>query len=246
MKYFNKTDRETLFIHKVKATESEPALAAMENESRYFISCFIWFVLDAFSRKSVTYFDVDKYKGFESKNLSEKYIYIKQLHGELYRYAIKMQGFNTDREFLVRLEQLISATRNTMYAAKNLKDALPDIDQLKKSSNDLKFGFYKLTNEKIAEFYGTVFWLLNSKEEKPFFASLNILYNSMQKEYASTLKDLYLKGTTQQLNEVEFSTLINFNREMYTMEKSILFALKDLLLNEKEAESFSDLPGFIR
>lgn len=245
-KRFSRTDKDTLFIHKVEAADSELALAALEKETRHFIYHVAWFALDAFDKPAVQPDDLQLYRDFESKNMMDKYEFIKQLHGELYSYAIEMESFNIDKKFSVRLEQLISASRNTMYAAKNLKDALPDIDQLKKSSNDMKYGFYKLTSNKIATFYQAVIHILTSKEQGNFFERLSSIYKSVQQEYADTLKELYQKGYVKNINEIEFSTLLNFNREMYTMEKSVLFAMKELLLSEKEAEYFDDLPGFIR
>jgi len=50
----------------------------------------------------------------------------------------------------------------------------------------------------------------------------------------------------QDLCESEISTLVNFIREPYTAFKSILFALKDYLLNAQDADKFGELPGFIR
>jgi phosphate:Na+ symporter len=245
-KRFTRPDKETLFIHKVKAADRELALVALEKETRHFIYHVVRFVLDAFDREPAHSNDLELYRDFESKNMMGKYEFIKQLHGELYNYAIEMESFNTDKEFSVRLEQLISTSRNTMYAAKNLKDALPDIDQLKKSSNDMKYGFYNLTSDKIAAFYEAVIHLLTSKGQHNYFEPLSALYKSVQVEYSGTLKNLYQKEYVKHVNEVEFSTLFNFNREMYTLEKSVLFALKDLLLTEKESEYFDELPGFIR
>ena len=52
--------------------------------------------------------------------------------------------------------------------------------------------------------------------------------------------------TARQVNQVEISTLINFSREMYTALKSLVFVLKDYLLEPGEADQFDNLPGFIR
>jgi len=56
---------------------------------------------------------------------------------------------------------------------------------------------------------------------------------------------LYKESLANRVSEVGISTLINFNRELYTSFKSILFALKDYLLTSKEAEYFGAQPGFI-
>ncbi|MBS1919356.1 MAG: Na/Pi cotransporter family protein [Bacteroidetes bacterium] len=246
VKHLSGSEKDTLFIHSVKASDSELALATLERETRYFMYHIARFVLSAFDHQINFGTEQELHKGFLSKNITEKYEFIKQLHGKLYSYTIEMERYNMDKELIIRLQQLISSSRNSMYAAKNLKDALPDIDHLRKSSNDSKYGFYILTREKIAVFYEAVIQLLNSKEKMGGLHSLSLLYSSVQIGYADALKTLYQDGNLKRMNEVEFSTLINFNREMYTLEKSILFALKDFLLHENEARAFDDLPGFIR
>ncbi len=245
-KRFTKRDKENLFIHEVKTADSELALSALEKEIRHFMYQVAWFTLEAFDKPTVSLDNLQLYIGFEFKRLIEKYEFIKKLHGEIYNYSIQMQRFNREKEFSERLEQLISSSRNTMYAAKNLKDALPDIDQLKKSSNDVKYNFYRLTSDKIVAFYEAAIQLLTSDRPQIYFNQLTLIYKSVQDEYAQTLNELYKEGYSKNLDAVEFSTLLNFNREMYTLEKSVLFALKDFLLNEKDAEYFDDLPGFIR
>ncbi len=243
---FTKPGSETLFIHKVKSVDSYPVLTALENEIRHFMYHVTQFVSEALNNAEIHSGNLELHRDFSSKNLTEKYEFIKQLHGELYNYAIQNKALFTEKEFSVRLEQLISSSRNMMYAAKSMKNALPDIDQLRKSSNDLKYGFYKMTSERVAEFYKKIIYLLTSQEKNSFFELISSLYRSVQSEYSNTLKDLYKKEYVDHLSEVEFSTLFNFNREMYTVQKSILFALKDLLLDEKEAGRFDDLPEFIR
>jgi phosphate:Na+ symporter len=243
-KRFIKTDRETLYIH-ADATDMEIAIAALEKETRHFIYHVVFFVLNAFDRSTKMLKGHLLHKDFGFKKTMEQYEYIKYLHGELNKYSIQLQSLKDENIPSVRLQQLISSARNTMYAAKNLKDALPDIIQLKRSSNDEKYNFYLLTSDKTEIFFERIIKLLTSDHQE-YSDQLNLIYRTAQEEYAGTLKELYKEGSTRKLSEVEFSTLLNFNREMYTLEKSILFAMKDLLLNEKEAAHFDELPGFIR
>ena len=64
--------------------------------------------------------------------------------------------------------------------------------------------------------------------------------------YDVRLQELYNKGPLSQLSDIEVSTIINFNREIYSAFKSLVFALKDLQLTGEEAKYFDELPGFIR
>jgi phosphate:Na+ symporter len=49
----------------------------------------------------------------------------------------------------------------------------------------------------------------------------------------------------KKLSDMEISLLINFNRQIYTSFKAMVLAVKDYFLNEKEADYFDELPGFI-
>jgi phosphate:Na+ symporter len=60
------------------------------------------------------------------------------------------------------------------------------------------------------------------------------------------LAELHREDLHKNLTELEFSTIINFNREIFTCEKSVAFAVKGLLLTGEEAAHFDELPGFIR
>jgi hypothetical protein len=50
----------------------------------------------------------------------------------------------------------------------------------------------------------------------------------------------------QQLSEIEFSTLVDFNRGTYTSLKSMVFSIKDYLLLAEQSAHFDELPGFLR
>jgi phosphate:Na+ symporter len=88
--------------------------------------------------------------------------------------------------------------------------------------------------------------MLDNETKKNNFDKLTDLYHSVTAGYTETLHLLYKENMAKQVNEIEISTLINLNRELYTSFKSILFGLKDFLLTPKEAEYFDALPGFIR
>lgn len=78
------------------------------------------------------------------------------------------------------------------------------------------------------------------------FESLTTLHHVITSGYAETLQLLYKESLAKNVSETEISTLINFNRELYTSFKSVLFGLKDYLLTTKDADYFDNLPGFIR
>jgi phosphate:Na+ symporter len=182
---------------------------------------------------------------FLSHDVYEKYDYIKFLYGEIHSYYILLQKSISDKDETEKLDRLMSSVRNGMYAAKSFKDALPDKEQLQNSSNDIKYAFYKKTRPEVETFCESIqFLLLNENPNKS--AELVSIYQSVTSGYTATLKYLYRESTAGHVNETEISTMLNFNREIFTGFKSLLFAVKDFLLDKEQSRYFDEQPGFIR
>ena len=129
---------------------------------------------------------------------------------------------------------------------KNCVRLMHDIEQLRNSSNDAKYNYYLETKKKVASFCEQVASLIERKDTTKNLEDITGIYKKTQQGYTTSLEALYKEGIAKNVNQVEISTLINFNREMYTAIKSIVFALKDFALNAEEADQFDSLPGFIR
>jgi phosphate:Na+ symporter len=242
---FRSADDETMFIHKVDVKEPSTALDALEKETNHFIEVVCNYALSCFEihdkKQPVTKLN----KRYLENNILEKYEYIKFLYGEIHNYYIQIQKTTTNKEDVEMLDRLMSAIRNGMYAAKSFKDALPDKEQLQNSSNEIKFEFYKETRAEVEKFCEAVQELLKeNKEDKA--KGLTEIYRSVTSGYTTTLQHLYKEGTAGHVNETEITTMLNFNREIFTGFKSLVFAAKDHLLDKEQSKLFDDLPGFIR
>jgi len=218
----------------------------LENETKFFIHQVIDYSLVSFNLEEIIKPDPVLQKSFARKTVAEKYDHIKQSHGEMHAFYLKLQHTGLHQTETERLEHLISSIRNMMYAAKNIRDAQLDIGQIRNSSNDIKYNFYGQSREKLLNFYRQAEQLLKLENGEKRFEALTALYHSVTTGYSETLHLLYKENLASRVSEIEISTLINFNRELYTFFKSVLFGLKDFLLTTKEAEYFEGLPGFIR
>lgn len=184
-------------------------------------------------------------RNYPGKAIADKYEYIKFLHGEVHSFYIQVQKGVTDKEDTEKLDRLMSSVRNMMYAAKSIKDAIPDIEQLSNSANDVKYGFYKQTRQSVDEFCNNIYEM-PGKDPSHHFAELTSLYHSVTRNYTSTLQQLYKESTAGNVGETEITTLLNFNREVFTAFKSLVFGVKDYLFDKRQSTYFDDLPGFIR
>jgi len=244
-KRFRGNDDETLFIHKVDSLDPAIALFAMEKENRHFIYTVLDFTWSCFETPNHHLSTMGLRKDFPGKPIQEKYEYIKFLHGEIHAYAVQLQKSLSEKEDIEKLNRLVSSVRNTMYAAKNIKDAIPDTGQLRNSSNDVKYSFYLQTQHSVDVFCTKVFALLN-ENTAPDFEEMIALYHSVTGDYTTALQQLYRENTADHVDEKEITTLLNFNREIFTAFKSFFFGVKDHLFDKEQSRHFDELPGFIR
>lgn len=244
-KRFRTDDDETMFIHKVATKEPSMALFALDEENRHFLFVVTDFAMGCFQIKDNKEKEIKLRKKFLDLSIPEKYEHIKFLYGEIHSYYIQLQKTVTDKEDAEKLDRLISSVRNAMYAAKSFKDAIPDMQQLRNSSNDTKFEFYNQTSELVEKFCENIFHLLQT-DQLNYAGELASVYKSVTAGYTGTLQQFYKEGMTGHVNETEITTLLNFNREIFTAFKSLVFAVKDHLLDKEQSKYFDELPGFIR
>ena len=179
---------------------------------------------------------------FFSKTAEEKYEFIKQVQGELQSFYLELRQKLQDDEY-AQLNQLISSVRSCMYAVKCMKDIGGNISNLSHSSKDIKFNFF-ISNKKETE---DVYLLLNSfmmQKVKADFKKLQQGYEVILENYNTALNDFYKEATQAPLEDLDLTIAINFNRELFTSNKAMLIAVKDFLLDEKEAKDFNEIPVY--
>ncbi|HMO33311.1 MAG TPA: Na/Pi symporter [Lacibacter sp.] len=236
----------TEYLHKISVQDSDLATEALENETRHFVHHFLAFGSKALALAPGNVATHPSNGHFEKKNTAEMYATMKALYGELHAFYIRLQNTMTRPAETQRIDQLSTCIRNVMYAAKSLKDALPDMDQFRQSSNDVKFGFFQLLQERMRQLVSTSAGLLQNENKEACFLHLSELYKQVQADYAGELRQLYQDQVLLRLTKEELTTLLNLNRALVTSSKSLIFGLKDLLLTHSQAAYFEELPGFIR
>jgi len=244
-KRFAGKEDETLFIQKVNVSDTGFALGALEKETQSFLLHILHFITNAFESRLGLPENVLA-KSFPKKTVAEQYDHIKHIYGDIHQFYIQLQNATNRQDETVRLEQLIICARNGMYAAKSTRDILHDIDQTKNSANDIKYQYYQKTRAQVVEFCKQATQLILADEEKQHFNEIRKLFELVPENYSKSLEELYRKGIADKVDEQEISTLLNFNREMYTTFKSLMLSLKEFLLNAEEAEQLDSQPGFIR
>ena len=85
--------------------------------------------------------------------------------------------------------------------------------------------------------------VMNGKEEN-IFQSLQQLFNQVEKNFSKKLNEFYKAAKSVTLNELDITTIINFNRELFTSHKAMIMAIKDFSLDTRQAKEFNDIPEY--
>jgi phosphate:Na+ symporter len=179
---------------------------------------------------------------FLSRSQEEQYNYLKELQGELQAFYLKMRP-ETEAELTARFGQLIASVRSAMHAAKSMTDIASNIQDLRQSSKDIKFNFF--LRQKIAtEALSLRLHALLEQNDHGCFETLRTLLLQVQEQFSSALNDFYREARHANLSDLDITSLLNFNRELFTANKAMLMAVKDFLLDEKEAEAIRELPVY--
>jgi phosphate:Na+ symporter len=232
------------YLKKISAGEHEIAIEAMEREAAHFISRFNRLTASIFELHYSDKFDESAKSVLSYKSPAELYEILKRHYGELHSFVITLNTKGMSPEELERKDQLMNCIRNGMYAAKSIKDAKDDIEHLRNSSNDTKYTFYLHLKQLTGEFTDQINRLLGGDSLQA--GELMHLFDEIQGNYQKDLQSLYDQAISQKVDAIEIATMLNVHREIVSAYKSAVFALKDYLLNPKEASIFDASPGFIR
>lgn len=176
--------------------------------------------------------------------LLKKYEYIKIQHGEIFDFYIRMQDGSLKSKEIMAAERLATAARNATYAAKSFRNCINYVEEFSDSGKDLKFDLFQKSAKQMTAFsYQMEMMLFEPADDKK--QSLLRFHHAVQEQYQANVKSIYAGIIASGLQEIEVTSALNMNREVTTGLKSLSMAAKDILLNEEEAASLEDLPGFI-
>ena len=242
----NNDDSVSSFISHASIAEPETALDLFQRETIYFIHNSMLHNLELFNIETKSLEENSEFKkvsetdNFLSKTKVEKYEFLKQLQGELQAFYLKLRAKLQDQQ-QAELNQMISAVRSAMHAVKSVKDIGTNIKNLRESSKDIKYNFFMHHKKETESLYIKLHNYLGLTK-KAKFEQLQELFNSIQKNYSSALNNFYTEAQNASIESIDITTVINFNRELFTSNKAMLMAIKEIDLDEKQAENFNEIP----
>ena len=171
------------------------------------------------------------------------YADIKQLEGEILRHALALQSVPLEADESETLSQLIPSIRNAVHAAKSMKDVHADLELFKGSVNDRFNAYFGQFREAAREFFEGLDLLQTSDMPALRFEALVKIKNKSELIHDRMHRRIYDEVSRGELGEVEISTLLNVNRELFVANQSLISSLADALLDMGSASDFASIPA---
>jgi len=181
-------------------------------------------------------------------SLPDFYENVKLLHGEIVGFYAKLLNVELEEAEARELERMIYASRNIMNSIKNIKGLRSDLEEFDASDNEHLNRQYKLFRRRLLELYHDINRFLDIGELQEQYSSLLrtvVHIEQMDKRFIQTVMKKVAGGV---IDELEIASLLMANRLFSQSCRLQVFALKDLLLTEKEIREFDqamDMKEFI-
>jgi phosphate:Na+ symporter len=218
----------TTFISAENADEEESALETLQMEASLFLRYAIATNLSAFPENKITaehpvFRDVKTKEHFFKMTYNEKYVFLKNLHGEIIAFYLKVANESHDSKYNRQLENLLTAVKSAMFSAKHLKDITHNLENMRESSHDEKFELYKTVAKDVASFFEQAAESIQTFSNE----ALQKLTAVSEKNHNLTNAGI-LELFSKKIPVVDISSMLNVNREVYNSFKQILHSLKEL------------------
>jgi len=167
---------------------------------------------------------------------------IKRLEGEMLSYAMRLQEVRLDSDESERLGQIIVAIRSAVHASKCIKDTHQDLQSFRETVDDRFNAWFGKFRDVAKEFYAMLSALQAATSSAHRFEMLVELKSRNEEFQAALHAEIHEEVSFDRLSDLQISTLLNVNRELYLANQSLLGALADALLEPHGAADFESIP----
>jgi phosphate:Na+ symporter len=246
--YTEKNDRSTLYIDETIPRVPGFAQEIFRLEVFYFLKRVMAYNAAEFklSNSEIGLEDIFTEKEWMKEkshnHLHDRYSEIKKAQGEIIAYYVKMQKNMSNQEELSQINQYIKSVQSAMHAAKGFKDIQHNKNELLQSGNDLKFGQFALFSNIIHKNLQQLAELIQKENTEEIISNMEKQLTDIQLDYKELLNSIYATAGKNALLEKDISTLQNMNRELYSANKSLIYAVSDFMLDNQQSEHVKNLP----
>ncbi|MCP5468837.1 MAG: Na/Pi cotransporter family protein [Deltaproteobacteria bacterium] len=231
-RFHSRDESTTKFLHKVVPEIPEAALIALRSEVRELIVSVMKFNVKTFHIEGLGW-EINKSHDYK---LLSRYQKLKEVEGEILNFSIQLQTRQLKPEDSKKLETLILAARHAVHSSKCVKDIGQNLVEFRNSTSSHLMERYQAIKNFLAQFYRELLPLLELETllEQEVFEDLLRRAQNFHDEY---VKETYSMISQKAFSDVEISTILNVNREIFSANKALIAAIQSLNgLNSKDSK----------
>lgn len=248
-RFEDRNHRLTAFINHHPVADPVYSIELLRKEVGRFLKWSCVFNLQSFGFKAEGYFADEA--GDDSRLVSKmadtgsvyRYEFMKDLQGEIQLYYLVIRRSGITDELIQPLEHLMASLRSSMHSVKSVHDISDNIQNLYQSSKEIKYDSYQEIRNKMRSVY-VDFQTILMKEEDAGLDRMISLFERIQHDYSTMLRDIYDAASVSGISGSDFTTLMNFHRELFSSHRAMVFAVVEFLLEPAEADRFTELVRF--
>lgn len=226
----------TRYIHLVDPHFSETALVALRDEvNNLFVKTMKYALLvanirpnDVFVKKLGLKEAVETNQDQIEFNYKIAYNSIKEIEIKIMEFVSVLRQKALLPDERESLETLLSSVRESVYAAKMLKDIKNDMNEFSESSSDTIHTIYDAIRRNLL--YAIIIFVSYMQEESTMETCVE-KFSKSEEENKRIMKETSLSITQKGINEKKVVSLLNTNRSVYIASKALLEASRSVSLH---------------
>jgi len=161
-------------------------------------------------------------------NIEEEYYKLKQTEGDILEYHTLILENNPGKQDSNLMQLYVNAGRQSVYAAKAIKDIAHNLKEFNASANEILFGQCQLIQDEWMAFEAVLKTILESVKKEDLSVLVQQSYNDALLLEEQHRKKVMTQLKAGELNEIDASTVLNVYRAMFSCKKSLLSAIGNL------------------
>lgn len=234
--FITKEPEATRYIHLVDPKFSQTALVALHNEvNTLFVKTMKFALLianikpdDIFTKKMNLKEAVETNQTTIPFNHTTFYKNIKEIEMKIMEFVAVLYQQTLNNEERENLDILLTSVRESVYAAKILKDIKNDINEFTQSSNTIVHELYDRIRRNLLY---TIMIYINYMDEVWDQATCDEKFKKSKEENQELIKMITISITSPQMNDKRVVSLLNTNRSIYVASQSLFEASQSVSLH---------------
>ena len=169
-------------------------------------------------------------KSMPQNDFMHRYAELKAMEADILNHAVKMAEPALTEEDATAIRYITIGINQLGFSRKALKDIIHNLKEFRNSSNEAIHGITVVLGEDFQDFYKSITTMLSETDSKRLSERLSECTQKNEVAYKGFLYNLDELIKNDKIPTKYIPSLFNVSREIYTSNRSMIFAVDDILI----------------